>query len=129
MKKKILNILLAVLMFVGISACEDFIEIEERGVQNLDNYFATDSEAEAFVNGLYKSFANWDDWWQQILRLTNIMSTDDGWMGNLQQDPVDHYAFAHYFVEASNAPGSLKNFYTHKSVSYTHLTLPTNREV
>ena len=114
MKRNIYNLLMAVILILGVSACEDFIEIEERGNQNLDNYFANDAEAETFVNGLYKSFANWDDWWQQILRLTNIMSTDDAWMGNLQQDPVDHYAFAHYFVEASNAPGSLKNFYTHK---------------
>lgn len=106
--------LLAVVLLGGLSACEDFIDIEERGSQNLDNYFANESEAEAFVNGLYKSFANWDDWWQQIIRLTNIMATDDAWMGNLQQDPSDHYALAHYFVEASNAPGSLKNFYTYK---------------
>ncbi|MFO8002489.1 MAG: RagB/SusD family nutrient uptake outer membrane protein [Marinilabilia sp.] len=114
MKFKILNMILAVLLIGSFTACEDFIEIEERGTQNLDNYFANDEEAEAFVNGIYKGFANWDEWWQQILRVTNIMSTDDAWMGNLQQDPSDHYAFAHYFVEPSNAPGSLKNFYTHK---------------
>jgi hypothetical protein len=113
MKIKILNILLAIVL-LGTGACQDFIETDERGTQNLDNYFANDAEATAFINGIYKGFANWDDWWQQIIRITNIMSTDDAWMGNLQQDPVDHYALAYYFVEASNAPGSLKNFYTYK---------------
>src|SRR5690554_2158906 len=111
--KRLINIVLTIALLTA-TACEDFIEIEDRGEQNLDNYFATDAEAEAFVNGIYKSFAIWDEWWQQISRITNIMATDDAWMGNLGQDPVDHFAMSHYFVEASNAPGALKNYYRFK---------------
>lgn len=111
--KRIFNILLTISLLTA-TACEDFIEIEDRGKQDLDNYFATDKEAEAFVNGIYKSFATWEEWWQQISRITNIMATDDAWMGNLGQDPSDHFAMSHYFVDASNAPGSLKNYYRFK---------------
>src|SRR5690554_2915146 len=113
MKTKITHLLLALLLLGG-TACEDFIEIDNRGVQDLDNYFATDAEAEAFVNGIYKSFAIWDEWWQQISRITNIMATDDAWMGNLGQDPGDHYAMSHYWVDASSAPGALANYYRFK---------------
>jgi len=113
MKTKITHLLLALLLLGG-TACEDFIEIDNRGVQDLDNYFATDAEAEAFVNGIYKSFAIWDEWWQQISRITNIMATDDAWMGNLGQDPADHYAMSHYWVDASSAPGALANYYRFK---------------
>ncbi len=110
---KIVYVLLA-LVFLGGVACEDFIEIDQRGTQNLDNYFANEKEAEAFVNGIYKGFSGWDDWWPQFQRINNIMSTDDAWMGNLHQNNSDSYAFAHYFVDASNAPWPLKTFYEQK---------------
>lgn len=52
MKKCFLAIIIA---SCGLfSSCEDFIEHEQRGVQNLDNYFQTDTECQEFVNDLYK---------------------------------------------------------------------------
>jgi hypothetical protein len=42
--KRLINIVLTIALLTA-TACEDFIEIEDRGTQDLDNYFATDSEA------------------------------------------------------------------------------------
>jgi tetratricopeptide (TPR) repeat protein len=113
MRNRLLNILMVVVLLTGVS-CEDFIEIDQRGTQNLDNYFANEQEAVAFVNGIYKGFSGWDNWWPQYQRLNNIMSTDDAWMGNLNQNNSNSYAFAHYFVDASNAPWTLKTYYEQK---------------
>ena len=113
MNKKILYILAIIGVFY-LSSCEDFIEIEERGKQNLDNYFQTEDECISFVNGVYKSFSTIEDWWQEWLRLANIMATDDAWMGNITQDNSHSFALAHYNVTASNAPDALQNFYTYK---------------
>lgn len=113
MNKKIISIVLICVALVN-SSCKDFIENEQRGVQNLDNYFTSEAECVAFVNGIYSGFANIEEWWKQWVRLSNEMSTDDAWMGNLNQGSGDSYAMAHYTITASNAPARLKDFYQHK---------------
>ncbi|MCW3805638.1 RagB/SusD family nutrient uptake outer membrane protein [Plebeiibacterium marinum] len=110
MKKNIIAIMFGVVLLL-MASCEDFIEVDSRGQQNLDNYFQSEEECVSFVNSIYKGFASWDDWWQQILHVSNMMSTDDAWMGNLQQDPSKHYALAHYFVDPTNIPSSLTDYY------------------
>ena len=59
MKKIILAI---ITVSLGLFSCEDFIEHDERGTQNLDNYFITDGECQEFVNDLYKRAFMHYDW-------------------------------------------------------------------
>jgi len=126
MKTKIVYILIAMAGFLN-SGCEEFIETEQRGKQNLDNYFTNDEECEAFVNGIYSGFANIEEWWKQWLRLTNEMATDDAWMGNLTQGNGDSYPSAHYSITASNAPARLKDFYQHKYYNIAACNLAIHR--
>ena len=115
MKKTIKYLpIVAALSLVAPSCSEDFITTPQNGVEDLDNYFTTAEECEAFAGELYVNFAFWHDWWQQYLRLINETATDDAWMGNLDQDNSDFYAFAHYTITASNAPARLYNFYYYK---------------
>ena len=113
MKRNLLYFL-AIVMLWSTSACQsDYIEVESRGVINLDNYFSSQSECDTYVLGLYKSMMTWEDWWQQWQRLSNEMATDDAWMGNLLQNPADSYPSAHYTITPSNY-GSLLNYYQFK---------------
>lgn len=96
MKKIILAI---ITVSLGLFSCEDFIEHDERGTQNLDNYFVTDAECQEFVNDLYKrAFMHYD--WNQIIaaRLANETATDDAWMGNTGQSPADFEPAAQYVI-------------------------------
>lgn len=113
MKRKLLYISIILSVFT-LSCSDDFITSDLNGKQDLDNYFVTQSECESFINGLYPGFAYWHDWWQNHLRLTNEMATDDAWMGNLGQDASENYPFAFYTITASNAPDALINFYYFK---------------
>ena len=81
MKKNIFAFIIAASL--GFMSCEDFIEHEKRGVQDLDNYFKTDTECRDFVIDLYKRALLNNDW-QPIAhtRITNETATDDAWMGN-----------------------------------------------
>jgi starch-binding outer membrane protein, SusD/RagB family len=102
------------ILVISFSCKESFINTPQNGVTDLDNYFTNLDECESFVDGLYKGFAYWHDWWQNYLRLTNEMATDDAWMGNLNQDASGNYPFAFYTITASNDPGPLINFYYYK---------------
>lgn len=95
--KKIIVAIIAVSL--GLFSCEDFIEHDERGTQNLDNYFVTDTECREFVNDLYKrAFMHYD--WNQIIagRLANETATDDAWMGNTGQTAADFEPAAQYLI-------------------------------
>nr|WP_319400757.1 RagB/SusD family nutrient uptake outer membrane protein [uncultured Carboxylicivirga sp.] len=127
MMRKIYNIALTLIAAIAFSSCDDFIEVETRGQQDLDNYFQTETECVNFVNGCYAGFANVEDWWQQWLRLSNQMATDDAWMGNLTQDNSHSYALAHYTVNASNAPDAIVNFYTYKYYDISRCNIAINR--
>lgn len=116
MKKNIFKLLLGVLLVIT-TACDDFIDIDPRGTLTTDNYFQTEAECETFVNGIYRSFALYSEWWPQYMFLSNNMATDDAWMGNLSQDPGDAYPFAHYTIEASNSPSKLTEHYQYDYVT------------
>ena len=59
--KKILTIL-TMIASLTFTSCEDFLTEEVRGQQNLDTYFQSAEEAEAFITGCYKGQA-----WRQVL--------------------------------------------------------------
>jgi len=109
------------------SCSKDFITTPQNGVTDLDNYFNNVTECQSFVDGLYKGFSTWEDWWQQYLRLTNEMATDDAWMGNLNQDPSGNYAFAFYTITAGNAPDALQNFYVYKYLNVSSANIAVQR--
>jgi starch-binding outer membrane protein, SusD/RagB family len=114
MKRMVLfSICLASILF-SFSCSKSFITTTQNGTEDLDNYFTDLDECTSFVDGLYKGFAHWEEWWQEYLRLVNETATDDAWMGNLTQDNSGFYAFAFYTISASNDPGSLINFYYYK---------------
>ena len=75
MKKNIFAFIIAASL--GFMSCEDFIEHEKRGVQDLDNYFKTDTECRDFVIDLYKRALLNNDW-QPIAhtRITNETAID-----------------------------------------------------
>nr|WP_321452978.1 RagB/SusD family nutrient uptake outer membrane protein [uncultured Carboxylicivirga sp.] len=111
--------ILIIALFLGIlTSCKDYLEVDQRGKQTLDNYFATETESEVFINGLYRSLTFYSDWWQQYMFITNNMATDDAWMGNMSQDASGNYPYAFYTIDASNAPGNLLDQYVH---DYYHL--------
>ncbi|MBK5721774.1 RagB/SusD family nutrient uptake outer membrane protein [Dysgonomonas sp. Marseille-P4677] len=92
------KIILSIIISLGIFSCSDFIEHDQRGTQNLDNYFATAEECEYFVNSLYSSLLHYD-WYQLIApRLANETATDDAWMGNTGQDASGFQPAAQYLI-------------------------------
>lgn len=52
--KKILTIL-TMIASLTFTSCEDFLTEEVRGQQNLDTYFQSAEEAEAFITGCYQA--------------------------------------------------------------------------
>lgn len=108
MKKYIVS-LLTVLTLVS---CNDFIDHEKRGVQNLDKYFTTPEECEYWLNDLYVRATFVTDWWQLVApRMANEAATDDAWMGNTDQNPEDLFPAAHYLITPSRM-GNVPNAYT-----------------
>ncbi len=93
------KIILSIILLLGAISCDDFIEHDERGTQNLDNYFQTAEECQSFINDLYKrAFLHYD--WDKLIaaRLANETATDDAWMGNTGQDPSDFEPAAQYLI-------------------------------
>ena len=84
MKKNIFAFIIAASL--GFMSCEDFIEHEKRGVQDLDNYFKTDTECRDFVIDLYKRALLNNDWQPIAQRLPMML----GWEipDNLLMDSV-----------------------------------------
>ena len=63
------------------TSCEDFLTEEVRGQQNLDTYFQSAEEAEAFITGCYQAIT-FGGWWNiNTVWLLSEMCSDDGWMG------------------------------------------------
>ena len=61
------------------TSCEDFLTEEVRGQQNLDTYFQSAEEAEAFITGCYQAIT-FGGWWNiNTVWLLSAMCSDDGW--------------------------------------------------
>ncbi len=110
---KRLSILTALVGLFVFSSCDDFLTEDVRGQQNIDNYFSTEDEAEAFITGCYNAIT-YHGWWQvENFWLLTDMCTDDLWMGNTTQDPSDYYSLAHYQgIGQSN--GVISNFWQYR---------------
>lgn len=85
------------------TSCEDFLTEEVRGQQNLDTYFQSAEEAEAFITGCYQAIT-FGGWWNiNTVWLLSEMCSDDGWMGNTSQSQSDYISLAHYQGTADKA--------------------------
>lgn len=108
--------LLAILTLFGsltFTSCEDFLTEEVRGQQNLDTYFTTADECEAYITGCYQDITC-GGWWNiNTVWLLSEMCSDDAWMGNTIQSQSDYISLAHYQGNgASNGP--IPNFWQYR---------------
>lgn len=112
MKQKIFAILTLVAV-LGFTSCDDFLDEEVRGQQNLDTYFQTDEEAETYINGCYNAITFFG-WWQvNTVWLLSEMCSDDAWMGNTSQDQSDYLSLAHY-QGTGQSNGPIANFWQYR---------------
>lgn len=108
MKKTIIYSAAAALL-MSMTSCDDFLTEEVRGSENLDTYFQTEEEVDAFVGGCYFEIAK-NDWWQIYNGwLLADMTTDDMWDGNTSQS--DGYRDVTCFLPAAPTNGILSNFW------------------
>lgn len=112
--------LLAILTLFGsltFTSCEDFLTEEVRGQQNLDTYFTTADECEAYITGCYQDITC-GGWWNiNTVWLLSEMCSDDAWMGNTTQSQSDYISLAHYQGNgASNGPISHFWQYRYKGI-------------
>lgn len=108
--------LLAILTLFGsltFTSCEDFLTEKVRGQQNLDTYFTTADECEAYITGCYQDITC-GGWWNiNAVWLLSEMCSDDAWMGNTTQSQSDYISLAHYQGNgASNGP--ISNFWQYR---------------
>lgn len=108
--------LLAILTLFGsltFTSCEDFLTEKVRGQQNLDTYFTTADECEAYITGCYQDITC-GGWWNiNTVWLLSEMCSDDAWMGNTTQSQSGYISLAHYQGNgASNGP--ISNFWQYR---------------
>ena len=110
---KQLFIILALFATVTFSSCSDFLEEDVRGQENLDTYFQSEADAEAFLTGCYNAIT-YHGWWQiENFWILTDMCSDDLWMGNTTQDQSGYISLAHYQgVGQSN--GTISNFWQYR---------------
>lgn len=95
------------------TSCEDFLTEEVRGQQNLDTYFQSAEEAEAFITGCYQAIT-FGGWWNiNTVWLLSEMCSDDGWMGNTSQSQSDYISLAHY-QGTGQSNGAISNFWQYR---------------
>lgn len=110
--KKILAIL-TLIASLTFTSCEDFLNEEVRGQQNLDTYFQSAEEAESFITGCYQAIT-FGGWWNiNTVWLLSEMCSDDGWMGNTTQSQSDYISLAHY-QGTGQSNGAISNFWQYR---------------
>lgn len=113
MKRIFISLALGAALGLGTSSCSDFLEEDARGQQNLDNYFQSEADAEAFLTGCYNALTQ-HGWWQiENFWIMSDMCTDDFWMGNTTQAPIDYISLAHYQGVGQNN-GAISNFWQYR---------------
>ena len=112
--KKILLTAFAVLGLMTVTtSCDDFLDEEVRGQENLDTYFQNAEDAESFVVGCYNSISDYQWWTAERMWILCDMCTDDYWMGNTGQNQEEYISLAHYMgVGQSN--GSISDFWQYR---------------
>lgn len=111
--KKILTTFALAATLLFSSSCSDFLTEDIRGQENLDTYFSSEEESEAFLTGCYNAIT-YHGWWQiENFWLLTDMCSDDSWMGNTTQSQDGYISLAHYQgVGQSN--GTISNFWQYR---------------
>lgn len=93
-----------------LTSCEDFLTQDVRGTENIDTYFQTEEEVNAYVGGCYREITTKNGWWM-IWKGWNMfdMVSDDLWDGNTTQG--DEYQSATHFFPTAQDNGPLHNYY------------------
>lgn len=112
MKNRLIIFALAALSFC-LPSCNDFLEEDVRGQENLDTYFQGAEDAQSFVMGCYGSITEYTWWKVERMWVLADMCTDDYWMGNTGQPQEEYISLAHYQgVGQSN--GSISDFWQYR---------------
>jgi len=110
--KKLYMMVIAVLG-ISLAACNDFLDENVRGQENLDTYFQDQDDAESFIMGCYGSITEYTWWKIERMWILSDMCTDDYWMGNTGQPQEEYISLAHYQgVGQSN--GSISDFWQYR---------------
>lgn len=110
--KKTLLLSAAVAASMALGSCDDFLTEDNRGVENLDTYFANEEQLDSYVTGCY-SCISYMGWWQIYNPwLMFDMVTDDMWMGNTTQTP--DYTSLVFFQPDGASNGPLSNFWQYR---------------
>lgn len=108
--KRIIFILMVA--FALTTSCDDFLDVDVRGKENLDTYFQNEVEATSFVTGCYNALT-FGGWWQiNTVWLLSDMCSDDAWMGNTSQES-DYTSLAH-FQSNGQSNGLISNFWQYR---------------
>lgn len=105
---KYISILLAV--FMATTACEDKLDIPQKGVLNYETYYNTDEEAETAATALYIELLGMDF----NYRLSKNMLGDDFWAGggqhgdNADLDQLNEFTFS---TDQSYIQGMFQSYY------------------
>lgn len=115
MIKKTIILLVSALI---LTSCEDFLTQDVRGTENIDTYFQTEEEVNAYVGGCYREITTKNGWWM-IYKGWNMfdMVSDDLWDGNTTQG--DEYQSATHFFPTAQDNGPLHNYYNGRCLGIT----------
>lgn len=95
------------------TSCNDFLDEDVRGQENLDTYFQGAEDSQSFIMGCYGSITEYTWWKIERMWVLADMCTDDYWMGNTGQPQEEYISLAHYQgVGQSN--GSISDFWQYR---------------
>lgn len=113
MKIRKLHIALMAALAIALPSCNDFLDEDVRGQENLDTYFQGAEDSESFIMGCYGSITEYTWWKIERMWVLADMCTDDYWMGNTGQPQEEYISLAHYQgVGQSN--GSISDFWQYR---------------
>ncbi len=109
--KKIANLYLLIILLLGGTSCEGFLDQPVYGSLDADSFYKTEQECIYGLNGCYRSLMPIE--WGQIciLRVMSDMATDDCWAGNTTQNGEKYLEIAHYLFKGKANNEYVGNFY------------------
>lgn len=125
MKKIFLSIaLLSSMMF---TACEDMLDVEQKGISNADSFYKTDAEAQSALTAMYATFigeiGGTEGIWNAYIMGLNYSADDVFAAGGDINDHADFRILNEFRYDASSAPiGTLYN-HIYKAIYSANLVI------
>jgi len=116
MKSQIFSKVIYFILFMalGAASCKDYITIQPRGTLDLNYYFQTKADCDAYINVVYRRSIQGLSWYDVASPESALqMSTDDGWMGNTQQGSGDYFPSA-FFTYSAQDIGHVLHYWREK---------------